>query len=444
MNSSANSHGRSWLLPLVMVLLVAASIYLWIVPLVRPRGEFLWGHYRLKDIYAGIPTLLVTLCAIFILTVPARQRRGFSIRLITLTMGVLAAVALCDAGYAFGVMRAARANFWLDQAHISRRYSAADSELGFVRKPGVSWRGYVPAANRIVEYQTDENGFRNPAGQRQADIVFIGDSFTEAAQVNEQDTFVRRVAQATGLSAVNLGRGAYGPQQDLIVLKRYGLSYKPRAVVWQLFEGNDLTDAEEFAKWKSNPHQVTTSLKERYFSNSLLKEWLMNTRLQEPRGPLVTLRYHDGTVRRVSLRNRYEPQQPSTLHVAMHETLKAIEEGHHLSQANGIRLLVVNIPAMVRVMAAHISFDQAEDQNRYLPELAPGQKDFTRTIREFCAHTGCNYVDSFDVLRQAAAGGSDKLFIPNDEHLDVAGHEALSQLISDWLRSNNLATTEPQ
>ncbi|HEX6650287.1 MAG TPA: GDSL-type esterase/lipase family protein [Pyrinomonadaceae bacterium] len=410
----------------------------------RPRGEFLWGHYRLKDIYAGVPILLAALCALFILAVPVRQRRWFSIRLITLTMGVLTAVALCDAGYAFGVMRAARANFWLDQAHISRRYSAADSELGFVRKPGVLWHGYVPEVNRMVEYQTDENGFRNPAGQRQADIVFIGDSFTEAAQVDEKDTFVRRVAQATGLGVANLGRGAYGPQQDLIVLKRYGLAYKPRAVVWQLFEGNDLTDAEEFAKWRSNPHQVTTSLKERYFNNSLLKEWLANTRLQEPRGPLVTLRYHDGTARRAILRNRYEPQQPSTLHAAMHETLKAIQEGHHLAQANGIQLLVVNIPAMVRVMAPNISFDQAEDQNGYLPELAPGQNDFSRTIKEFCAHTGCNYVDSFDVLRQGAATGNDKLYIPNDEHLDVAGHEALSQVITDWLRSNNLARTRSQ
>ena len=431
-------------MPLVMLLLAAACGYLWIVPLFRPRGEFLWGHYRLNDIYAGIPVLLVTLCAIFILAVREQRRRWFSIRLVTLTMGVMVALALCDAGYAFGVMRAGRANFWLDQAHISRRYSAADNELGFVRKPGVSWRGYVPEVNRIIDYHTDENGFRNPAGQRHADIVFIGDSFTEAAQVDDKDTFVRRVAQATGLSVANLGRGAYGPQQDLIVLKRYGLAYKPRAVVWQLFEGNDLADAEGFARWKSNPHQSTTSLKERYFSNSLLKEWLTNTRLQELRGPLVTLRYHDGTVRRVGLRNRYEPQQPSTLHVAMHETLKAIEEGHHLSQANGIQLLIVNIPAMVRVMAPNINFDRAEDQNHYLPELAPGQQDFSRTIREFCAHTGCNYVDGFDVLRQAAAGGSDKLYIPNDEHLDVAGHEVLSQMITDWLRSNNIATTESQ
>jgi hypothetical protein len=335
-----------------------------------------------------------------------------------------------------------RPNFWLDQAHISRRYSAADNELGFVRKPRVSWRGYVPDVNRIVEYTSDENGFRNSSKQQQADIVFIGDSFTEAATVAEGDTFVRRVEQSTGLGVVNLGRGAYGPQQELIVLKRYGLAYKPRLVVWQLFEGNDLADAEGFAEWKKNPQQVNTSLKERYFNNSLLKEGLMKTRLQERGGPMVTLRHHDGTTRRVSLRYRYEPDQPSTMSLGMNETLSAIEAGHQLCQSHGIQLLVVLVPTMVRVMAPNISFDHLEDQKRYLPEVRDDKKDFSGTMEEFCARIGCTFVDSFDALRQAAANGNHNLYIPNDEHLDVGAHDVMAQMVAGWLRSKNIATAQ--
>ena len=52
------------------------------------------------------------------------------------------------------------------------------------------------------------------------------------------------------------------------------LHYKPRVIVWQLFDGNDLGDAEAFAEWMKNPQQVNTSLKQRYLSNSLLNEWL--------------------------------------------------------------------------------------------------------------------------------------------------------------------------
>jgi hypothetical protein len=441
MNSSANSHGspptpRHWRSSLVAVLLVAFVIYIWIVPLFRPRGEFLWGYYRLKDIYLGIPIALAAICVIVVLIVPARYKRTLSFRLTTLAISILVTFAICDAGYAFAVNGAWKPDYWLDQGHISRRHSAADSELGFVRKPFVSWQGYVPYANRFVEYRSDENGFRNPPGQRRADVVFIGDSYTEAGEVAEENTFVRRVAQSTGLSAVNLGRGAYGPQQELIVLKRYGLSYQPRVVVWQLFEGNDLLDAEVFAAWIKNPHQVNTSLKQRYLDNSLLTEWLTRTRSHGPPGPMATLRFDDGTVRRFHLRYPHDPEQLAGNPTGMTETMRAIEAGQRLCESRGIRLLVVFIPIMVRVMAPEISFDSVEDKKLYLPERAgTDQKDFSATIEELCTRIGCSFVDSFAAFRQATANGIHDVYIPRDEHLDIGGHDVMARMIVAWLQS---------
>lgn len=440
-SQSRNLKSRLWS-SLAGVLLAAAFLYFCILPLFRPRGDFLWGHYRLKDIYIGIPLALITLGVIVVLAVPARYRRSLSLRLTTLFMSLLLALGVCDAAFAFGVMGVARANFWLDQGHIPRRYSIADAELGFVRKPGVSWRGYVPELDKIVEYHSDENGFRNSTKQQQADLVFIGDSYTEAAQIDEGNTLVRRVEQLSGLSAVNLARGAYGPQQELIVLQRYGLAYKPRVVVWQLFAGNDLRDAEAFVEWKQNPQRFDTSLTERYFNNSLLKEWLATTRHQEYKGPLVTLRYHDGTERRIRLRYPYEPDQPSTIHRGMTETLSALEAGHKLCESNGIQLLVVVIPTMVRVMAPDIIFDSVEDRMKYFPEARESQKDFSGTIKDFCARIGCTVVDGFEPLRRAAATDNSHLYIPNDEHFDVRGHEVMAQTLVDWLRAKNLAGTK--
>jgi hypothetical protein len=409
------------------------------MPLFRPRGDLLWGHYRLKDIYLGIPIALATLCVSVALVVPARYRRSLLLRLVTVSIATLGALAICDAVYAFGFMGALKGNYWLDQAHIPRKYSAADNELGFVRKPHVSWRGYVRDVSRVVEYTTDENGFRNSPGARRADVVFIGDSFTEAATVTEEQTFVKRVAQATGLSTVNLGRGAYGPQQELIVLKRYGLSYEPRFVVWQLFEGNDLYDAESFAEWMKNPDQGGMSLKDRYFNNSLLREWLINTRSKDSDStPNATLQYHDGTVRRASLVYRYDPQLPSVRRLGASETMNAIEAGYRLCESRGIQLLVLSVPTMVHVMAPNISFDRVEDQKRFLPPKERGdEKDFGGTIEEFCARIGCTFVDSFVALRQAVADGNSRLYIPNNEHFDLAGHDVVSEIVVDWLRSKN-------
>src|SRR5829696_1655116 len=125
--NSAESQGRNfksglWRSSLAGVLL-AALLYFCFLPLFRPRGDFLWGHYRLKDIYVGIPIALIALGAILVLAVPAGYRRSLSLRLTTLLTSLLLAFAVCDAAYAFTVMGAWRANYWLDQAHISRRYS---------------------------------------------------------------------------------------------------------------------------------------------------------------------------------------------------------------------------------------------------------------------------------------------------------------------------------
>ncbi len=437
-SQSRNSKFRSWRSSLTGVLLAGAFIYVWILPLFQPRGDYIWGHFRLRDIYFGIPIGLAVLCTVLILAVPARHRRPFAARLVTVVIAVVSTLAASDAVYALLFMGALRSNYWLDQVHISRRHSAADAELGFVRKPFVSWRGYVSDVDRIVEYRTVKNGFRNSTETQRADIVFIGDSFTESATIVEENTFVQRVAHSTGLSTVNLGRGAYGPQQELIVLKRYGLPYQPRFVVWQLFEGNDLTDAEAFAKWKQSSQQVNTSLKRRYLDNSLLRHLLSNTRLQKRSGPMASLRYSDGTSRRITLRYPYEPDQPTRMHLGMTETVQAIEAGHQLCESRGIQLLVLFIPTMVRVMAPEITFDRVEDQKRYAPELQDRRKDFSGRINELCTRIGCNSVDSFEALR-AALKNNQNLYILNDEHLDVGGHEVMTQIVERWVQSKDVA-----
>src|SRR5437588_352338 len=88
--------------------------------------------------------------------------------------------------------------------------------------------------------QTFTHGFRNPPGIHSADICFVGDSYTEGANVPAEKTFASLVGSTSGLRTVNLGRGWHCPAQELIILRRYALKYKPRVIVWGIFEGNDL------------------------------------------------------------------------------------------------------------------------------------------------------------------------------------------------------------
>ena len=416
--------------------LLAVSYYLWVLPLFRPRGDFLGGYYRLKDIYLGIPVGLTLLATIAVLASPSKYRRRVAFRLSSVLVSVIVTVLIVDVVYALILRGGLRPNFWLDQAHIPRTYNAAHEELGFVRKPGVSWRGYIKEANRFVDYRTDRNGFRNSTAHRLvADVVFIGDSFTEAVEVSDDDTFVRRVGVATGLSVVNLGRGGYGPQQEFLVLQKYGLTYKPRFVVWQLFEANDLLDAEHFATWKKYPQQSNSSLKDRYFAESFVKKVLTPTRVTDRNISRITLNYSDGTAARIPLHYFYEPEQPTELAAGMEETNRTVQMVHNLCQSHGIQLLVLFVPTMIRVMEPYITLERKEDEVRYFPPHSI--KDFSGRVAESCVQLGCSFVDSFAALRQAAAIDNRNLYIPRDEHLDVRGHQVLAQLVTDWIRDND-------
>ena len=165
-----------------------------------------------------------------------------NILLVVVSFGIVLGAAECYLRYT----RFAAADFKRD-AVLSAEWSEYDQLLGFVRKPNVHWthKSYPDKFAPVVTYETDENGFRNPPGVKEADIAFIGDSFTEGGSMVYEQSFPRLVEKSLGKPIINLGRGSYGPVDELVVLWRYVLQYSPRTVVWVLFEGNDITDAQK-------------------------------------------------------------------------------------------------------------------------------------------------------------------------------------------------------
>ena len=102
-----------------------------------------------------------------------------------MTSAVIAALAF-DITYTLVVTGAWQSDYWLDRGGIPRRYSMPDSELGFVRKPLIEWTGRG-RDGRPVHYRVDEHGFRNAPGLRRAELVFIGDSYTEAGTIPDDE-----------------------------------------------------------------------------------------------------------------------------------------------------------------------------------------------------------------------------------------------------------------
>jgi hypothetical protein len=418
-------------LRLLLVLAWSAAAYFWLIPLIQPRGRWGWGHYGGRDLLLGAICLLV---ALVISSAGARAgsrtRRALADVTTAVAATMVAAIA-CDAAYVFGVRQIWRApDVWL---YRDTEDVLPDDALGFVRKPAIEWSGAAVPGGRYVRYRTDERGFRNPPGIDRADIVFIGDSFTEAGAVPEEDTFARRVAAASALRTVNLGRSHYGAQQEEIVLERYGLAYRPRAVVWVLFEGNDLADADRFAEWRRDPVR-RRSLLERYANRSPIVKAVEMTARDDADRPR-TLRLPDGGTADVYLDYRYVPDAPVRDALGWRETEQALQAGMELCRSRGIALLIVLVPIKVRVLAPWIVFDDDADRERYLPRgRDTDERDFGHAVGDAGRILGLPVIDTFPLLRARAAVDDRLVFATyQDSHLEVDGHAVLAEAIAAWI-----------
>lgn len=199
-------------------LLWSAAVYLLLLPLCWPRAQYGGGHYRLVDLALGLPVLAAALVA----TVYPRYRRA-GLRLATFFLAAGAAALAADGYYLFGYVDVLQPHWWHDERGFSLIGTRADPEFGFVKRPNRRWRMLTGAV-----HHTDARGFRNPPGLRRAEIVFVGDSFTENIAVPEGRTFPALVGRALGVTTANLGVSGYGPQQELRVLQRHAPGYAPQ------------------------------------------------------------------------------------------------------------------------------------------------------------------------------------------------------------------------
>ena len=89
-----------------------------------------------------------------------------------------------------------------------------------------------------------EHSLEKPLGTRR--IVLVGDSFSEALQVNLEETFFRRLEKKLNQrgtdkwEVINLGVGDFGTTQEWVAMTQLGLKYSPDVVICQIFPLNDI------------------------------------------------------------------------------------------------------------------------------------------------------------------------------------------------------------
>ncbi len=289
------------------------------------------------------------------------------------------------------------------------------------------------------ELKYDRNGFRNDNDRTNAEIAVIGDSYVESPMLPSSALSTTRLEELTQRTVVNLGQSGYGPQQELAVLKRYGLPLHPRSVVWVFFEGNDLLDADEYAGMvsflKSNWNTIDTAWDRSFTRNALF--WLTKAvrgcvpaEAAKERTAHATVTDTEGKKHGLYVKGR---SQSASLTKRELHTLKtsvaAIEEAYRLVKNEGARFVVVFAPTSFRVYYDIADFKEAgEDITRW------DLNDLPNLLRKMISEISpdIEYLDLTPALKSAARKNG-LVFLPDDTHWSLEGHRVVADVLADAL-----------
>ncbi len=125
------------------------------------------------------------------------------------------------------------------------QFLAVDPVVGHRHRPNVE--GYF-AREGLSYVRINRHGFRDKDYTIERNdkkrMVVLGDSYTEAFQVDLEQTYHGRLEAefADRLEVLNFGVSGYGTAQELLTYKHFARAFKPDIVVLAFYPGNDLQD----------------------------------------------------------------------------------------------------------------------------------------------------------------------------------------------------------
>jgi hypothetical protein len=324
--------------------------------------------------------------------------------------------------------------------HIHRAYA---------RQTGSSRGGDAAASYQIPvsamtpfrwDVKYDRNGFRNDVDLKSADLIAIGDSFVEGLTVTSPELMTSRLAQLQGKVVANLGQSAYGPLEELTVLRRYGLPLQPRTVIWMFFEGNDLGDVIHYRRTMQNPPTFLRSFWARCFTRSALKE--MRRRLspatRKPSGVTRSGVFQATDGSKVAMYFMYAtpPLTQENLN-ALNETAVTIATAHRLMAAHQSHLIFVFIPAKFRVFHSFCQFPPESECRNWITNDLPER--FRTAVGSISSDIG--YLDLTPAFVDAVKSGT-LSYYADDEHWSPAGHNIAAESIHDYLSTRDASKSK--
>ena len=399
-----------------------------------------------------------------------RQQR---VRMVTVLVSVLLALAVADVTwrlvrsprYVEKPISLQRDDWPADRVDdlVRHRPPSLQYQITFKDQPETA-RSYphrapgYPTVNIMLT--TDQRGFRNRTSRSRAEIVTLGDSYTEGSRVDDSEPWPVLLEKITGRSVYNLGISGASPSYYLNVLQAYGLELKPEVVICMLYEGND------FRVQKSRAVSRRWSWPRKIFKQSPIRLALKRTMIRllgpvnasaaladtepiawlpvaVPLGPdacYYAFQVKDLTQLYLSpqqLRNSHRWQDVSATLNRLIETCRQ----------HDIRLIFTYAPSKPPVVlplaGQQISDGQLHAFASYRLDNLPPPRRFKQLLYEhlsgqesllaqFCEQKGVEFVSSTADLRLAMADGV-QVYYTYDQHWTARGHQVVAEAVNRQL-----------
>ena len=320
--------------------------------------------------------------------------------------------------------------------------NTGDSELIHIRRPYVHFSGAtrgggitagyeIPAADKTAyqwDVKYDHNGFRNETDLESAGIIVIGDSMVEGMTVRTPQLTTSLLSQLQGQVVANLGQSAYGPQQELIVLKRYGLPLRPHEVLWMFSESTDLKDTYYYDRDKNQPPDFLHAFWARSFTK--FASYLLGHHSKTPGVHRAAFfQGADGKTVTVYFPYSFLPLTKRDLQM-VDRTSELLGDAYRLCAEAGAHLTIVFVPDKFRVFHEFCRYPQeSECRNWRMTDMAERLEKKVRTISP-----DIGYLDLTSKLVDGAGAGILPYF-SDDEHWSPDGHRMAAEAIHDYLTS---------
>ncbi|MCA9050278.1 MAG: hypothetical protein KDA89_16195, partial [Planctomycetaceae bacterium] len=347
-------------------------------------------------------------------------------------------------------------------ARVPRDVSMRDPLIGRRFEPGLNEFVYNAEIDAPVLLRTNRWGFRGedvseekPAGVRR--VAVLGDSYTAAMALEEDQTFCGRLEQLLNKSSsdgaawqvLNFGIFGSGTGQELALYRHLVRDLQPDIVIVAFGNATDLRDnsAElstnpiiQFAIGDSGrPERIPQSAERIRLSNLLNNTSRFYTWQKMKSKSLKLLWQQKADVER-GRTLIYSPDEPPAYARAWELTTALFQTFRDECRDNGSQFMVAAIPSAYQVYADHFAELQAEvsgDQN-----LDPLHPD--RRLETACRSLGIPFLSLAPTFRSHAPSGScqtesEQLFIHGKGHLNERGSRLAAQEMSAWLTETQVA-----